>query len=276
MEQSQNLSRFFMQITLIQSLLLASLIAIFSIMEFIHRKESSFSEPTRNEGFLELGAFVSLVAVMQPLAIFGSYQLGKLLIPKWEGAMQDWSWWLTLLTLFVADDMIQYWWHRLAHTSKLWPLHRPHHTAEYMGIRVTFRNNFFYYLLMPSLWIAGTLLFLGLNPYVSTIYLALKLFVLLGAHSSWRWDECLYKTPGLHPLMWLLERTVSTPATHWAHHALSDSDGVGHYTGNFGNFLFVWDVLFGTARITRRYPLQVGLQEEWMTPRKPWYQQLFF
>ena len=77
------------------------------------------------------------------------------------------------------------------------------------------------------------------------------LAVIIGAHSSWRWDEALYKIPALHPLMWVLERTISTPATHHAHHALTQDDGIGHYAGNFGNLLFLWDVIFGTARITR-------------------------
>jgi sterol desaturase/sphingolipid hydroxylase (fatty acid hydroxylase superfamily) len=276
MEQSRTHSRVFMQVTFIQSLLLASLIAFFSIMEFVHRKEKRFAAPTRDDSLLELGAFVVLVLVMQPLTIFASYQLAHVLIPEYQGSMQKWSWWLTLLTLFVADDMTQYWWHRLAHTSKLWPLHRPHHTAEYMSIRITFRNNFFYYLLMPSLWIAATLLYLGVDPCVSTFYLTLKLFVLLGAHSSWRWDEALYKIPALQPLVWLLERTVSTPATHWAHHALTNEDGIGHYTGNYGNFLFLWDVLFGTALITRQYPTHVGLQEDLHIAGQPWYRQLFF
>ena len=40
----------------------------------------------------------------------------------------------------------------------------------------------------------------------------------------------------------------------WAHQALSQDDGVGHHSGNFGNLLFLRDVIFGTARITRRYP----------------------
>ena len=66
----------------------------------------------------------------------------------------------------------------------------------------------------------------------------------------------------LHPLAWVLERTISTPATHWAHHALTNDDGIGHYKGNFGNLLFVWDMLFGTAKITRRYPANVGLQDD--------------
>ena len=38
------------------------------------------------------------------------------------------------------------------------------------------------------------------------------------------------------------------------------ADGVGNYKGNFGNLLFFWDVLFGTAKITRRYPDEIGVE----------------
>ena len=37
-------------------------------------------------------------------------------------------------------------------------------------------------------------------------------------------------------------------------------DGVTHYKGNYGNLLFFWDVLFGTAKITRRYPKTYGIE----------------
>ena len=30
--------------------------------------------------------------------------------------------------------------------------------------------------------------------------------------------------------------------------------------GNYGNLLFFWDVLFGTAKITRRYPAAFGVE----------------
>ncbi|MEC9060227.1 MAG: fatty acid hydroxylase, partial [Pseudomonadota bacterium] len=54
------------------------------------------------------------------------------------------------------------------------------------------------------------------------------------------------------------------------------------YKGNYGNLLFFWDVLFGTAKITRQYPAQYGIEgmfyANWKeqliwplykTPRKP-------
>ena len=81
-----------------------------------------------------------------------------------------------------------------------------------------------------------------------------------GAHSDVRWDEPLYTIKWLSLIMWVVERTISTPATHSAHHGKHKADGVTNYKGNFGNLLFFWDVLFGTAKITRRYPTEIGVE----------------
>ena len=60
--------------------------------------------------------------------------------------------------------------------------------------------------------------------------------------------------------MWVVERTISTPATHSAHHGKHAADGITNYKGNFGNLLFFWDVIFGTSKITRRYPAKLGVE----------------
>lgn len=60
--------------------------------------------------------------------------------------------------------------------------------------------------------------------------------------------------------MWVVERSISTPATHSAHHGRHAADGVTNYKGNFGNLLFFWDILFGTAKITRRIPEHFGVE----------------
>ena len=54
-----------------------------------------------------------------------------------------------------------------------------------------------------------------------------KLAVILGAHCSWRWDEPLYKIKALRPLMWVLERTISTPATATTAFAAALTGGAG-------------------------------------------------
>src|SRR6188508_2286536 len=69
--------------------------------------------------------------------------------------------WAMAGLFLLGDDMTQYWWHRASHTPLLWPLHRAHHSAPHMGVRVVYRNNFFYYVMMPGLWISGALVFLG-------------------------------------------------------------------------------------------------------------------
>jgi sterol desaturase/sphingolipid hydroxylase (fatty acid hydroxylase superfamily) len=260
----------------IQNALVLCIILGFATMEYVSRRYKNTVNATGNDTALELLMFLSVLAVTQPLAIFVTSKLGSAWFPEFKGILADMPWWGMVGVLLVLDDMTQYWWHRLSHTSFLWPLHRAHHSAEYMSIRVTFRNNFFYYLMMPGLWFAGALLYLGFGGMVYAGYIVVKLFVILGANSAWRWDEPLYRIRALKPFMWVVERTISTPATHWAHHAITNADGVGHYKGNFGNLLFLWDIIFGSAHITRRYPAQVGLIDDKLFGQERWYHQMWY
>lgn len=260
---------------LLQNTLLVCVMLGYAGMEYVSGRYRETVHPTADDTRLELFMLLSLLAIAQPLALLVTDQLCTWLVPADRGALADLPWWGMVAILLLGDDLTQYLWHRASHTPLLWPLHRAHHTARYMSIRVTYRNNFFYYLMMPGLWIAGVLVYLGLGA-VYAIYIVIKLVVILGAHSAWRWDEPLYRIPALRPLMWVLERTISTPATHWAHHALTNADGVGYYKGNFGNLLFLWDVLFGTAHITRRFPARVGLQDDLLHGQERWYHQMFY
>lgn len=258
-----------------QTMLVLCIIAGFIGMELVTRRYQATVTATADDTKLELFMFLSLIAIGQSLTVLSTDALGTWLAPEYRNALADLPWWGMVAILLVGDDLTQYLWHRASHSALLWPLHRAHHTARYMSIRVTYRNNFFYYLMMPGLWIAGALTYLGFGP-VYAAYGVVKLLVIMGAHSAWRWDEPLYRIRALRPLMWLVERTISTPATHWAHHALTNSDGIGHYQGNFGNLLFVWDLLFGTAHITRRYPARVGLQDDLLHGQERWYHQMFY
>ena len=258
----------------IQNLALMAIILAFASLEIASRRHKEF-HATADDTKLELFMFVALVAVTQPLIFAITGKLSSLAMPGARGAWAQLPWWAMTVILLVGDDMTQYWWHRASHTPLLWALHRAHHTAHYMSIRVTYRNNFFYYLMMPGLWVSGVLIYLGLgNVYL--VYVVAKLTVIMGAHSAVRWDAALYRSRWLRPLAWLVERTVSTPATHWAHHALTNADGIGHYKGNFGNLLFVWDVLFGTAKFTRRYPPAVGLPDDLVHGKERWFVEMFY
>lgn len=261
----------------VQDTLVLCILIGYGLMEFLSRRyqQTVSVNASANDTKLELLMFLSLVAITQPLALLGSNLLCQHWMPAQQGVLAGLPWWGMLGLLLVADDLTQYLWHRASHTPLLWPLHRAHHSAKYMSIRMTYRNNFFYYLLMPGLWSSGVLVYLGLGKAYLP-YIVVKLAVIMGAHCAWPWDAPLYKIRWMRPVMWIVERTISTPATHWAHHALTDRDGIGHYKGNYGNLLFFWDVLFRTAHITRQYPAAVGLQDDLVYGEEHWADQMFY
>ncbi len=207
-----------------------------------------------------------------PSVVFASASATELLLPDAAGRWGHLPGWAMFGALLLADDLTQYAWHRLSHSSWLYPLHRAHHSARYLSVRVVYRNNLIYYALMPGLWLTGALLYLGLAPAYG-VYGGLKMVVIIGAHASVPWDAPLRRWAPTRPVIWLLERVISTPSTHAAHHGLHADDGVTHYKGNYGNFLFVWDLLFGTAKITGKRPADFGI--EGLAPL-PWWRELLW
>ncbi|NQX83010.1 MAG: sterol desaturase family protein [Flavobacteriaceae bacterium] len=228
---------------------------------------------TKNDFTIELLSLITLPTLIQPgIFLFVLWLMGSS-FPELEDYYVDISLWWHILAFLVLDDMTQYWWHRLSHMNKgMWKLHRPHHVVEEMGVLVTYRNAILYYALMPGIWFSAILIYLGMG-YIYLFYLPIKLVVILLAHSETRWDRFLYNNKILSPLAWIIERTISTPSTHFAHHGLTSEDGVSHPNGNYGNLLFIWDVIFGTSKITRKYPSRFGA---WNQIKEPWYVQLFF
>jgi sterol desaturase/sphingolipid hydroxylase (fatty acid hydroxylase superfamily) len=232
----------------------------FGLVEFLRSDLLSKSEQCRNDGIIEIVSTLLLLVVTQPLIIVAVNSLGLRFFPEYQGALAGISVFLAIPLFLVFEDMMQYWWHRASHSVPwLYNLHRAHHNARYMSVRLVYRNNIIYYAMMPSIWFAAVLIYLGLGWFYAG-YLIVKMLVVIGAQSDVRWDEPLYRIGWLSPLMWVVERTISTPATHHAHHGRHSQDPATHYKGNYGNLLFLWDVLFGTAKITRTYPKQFGVE----------------
>jgi len=228
---------------------------------------------SKNDFTIELLSLISLPTLIQPgIFLFVLWFMGAS-FPGLEDYYLTSSLWWHVVAFLILDDLTQYWWHRLSHVNKkMWKLHRPHHVVEEMGVLVTYRNAVLYYAFMPGIWFSAVLIYLGMG-YVYLFYLPIKLIVILLAHSETKWDKFLYRYKILSPLAWIIERTISTPSTHFAHHGLTAEDGVSHPNGNYGNLLFFWDIIFGTAKITRKYPSKFGA---WNQLKEPWYVQLFF
>ena len=242
------------------SIAILAIYAGFGILELWRSHLFSKDEQTRDDGIVEFVSMAVLLIFTQPMILLASATLMGLVAPDWAGSLSGISVIAAIALFLVLDDMTQYWWHRASHSfAWLYNLHRAHHNARYMSVRLVYRNNLFYYMMMPGLWLSGVLIYLGLG-WVYAGYLVVKMTVIIGAHSDVAWDRPLYRIKWLSPIMWVVERTISTPATHHAHHGRHADDPAVNYKGNFGNLLFFWDVLFGTAKITRNYPTSYGVE----------------
>lgn len=254
-----------------ESLVILGVLVTFACIEACRGKLFGKSTEVSDDVRVEAISTLVLFVITQPAILLAANGFMLMWLPEYAGAFSETSILIQVACFLVFDDMMQYWWHRASHTFvPLYNLHRAHHNAKYMSVRIVYRNNLFFYLLMPSIWFSGVMVYLGFGE-VYAGYLIVKLTVIIGAHAEWKWDRVLYRYKFLSPLAWVIERTISTPSTHSAHHGLYAEDGITHYKGNFGNLLFFWDVLFGTAKITRKYPEQFGVNG---MKRADWKEQL--
>ncbi len=222
---------------------------------------------TRQERIVDIVCFVTPKILLVPVTAFFGLKLLPVIFPHQANIFSWVPFWGGVFIIAVADDLTQYWYHRLHHQIPfLWRFHRTHHSAPYMGMAMASRQNFIYTVFFSQIYLVATLVYLGLGPQALFVTV-IKSFITLSAHSSIAWDKPFYKYKILHPFAWVLERLISTPATHHAHHADTFDDGIGYYKGNFGNMFFLWDVIFNTGIITRKYPASYGIkfykQEEW-------------
>jgi len=221
----------------------------------------------KNEKILDIVCFVFPKIVITPVLAYFSLKFLPIFFSEFKNEFSWVPFWWGFVIIAVADDLTQYWYHRLHHQVPfLWRFHRTHHSAPYMGMAMNSRQNFIYTIFFSQIYVTATLVYLGLG-FPALFVRVIKSMITLFAHSSIPWDRPFYEKKWLHPVAWVLERFISTPATHHAHHADTADDGVGNYKGNFGNMFFIWDIIFGTGIITRQYPKSFGLKyyqgEEW-------------
>jgi sterol desaturase/sphingolipid hydroxylase (fatty acid hydroxylase superfamily) len=225
----------------------------------------------KNEKWVDIACYTLPKLVIKPAVAYFALTLLPAVLPGFKNSFGWVPFFWGALIIAITDDLTQYWYHRLHHELPwLWRFHRTHHSANYMGMAMASRQNVIYSLFFSQTYVTTTLVYLGLGV-PAVVVKGIKSVITTLAHSSIPWDKPFYQYKVLHPIAWVLERTISTPATHHAHHAATTDDGVGYYKGNFGNMFFIWDIIFGTAHISRQYPAAYGISHY---EADPWYAQL--
>lgn len=176
--------------------------------------------------------------------------------------------WLVFPLYFVVEEFCHYWLHRWSHEKRwLWKLHRTHHSASQLNSLVLYRYNIFWTALLPQAWFGAVALHLGLvDVFIAATLVTFTVNVL--THTSYRWDLALRRIPIMNPVLNALEKVVTLPDTHHAHHGLGRH---AHARGNYAVTIFLFDVLLGTAKIPRARQERFGLPAAF-----DWREELFW
>jgi len=136
---------------------------------------------------------------------------------------------LSWVALFLATDLVWYWYHRLAHEINLfWAAHVVHHQSEDFNYTTSARITVFQAVIRTGFW--SVLPLIGFPAGMIT--------TLLLVHGLYPF---FIHTRTIGKLGWL-EYILVTPSHHRVHHASNPE----YLDKNYGDVLIIWDKLFGT------------------------------
>ncbi|MBR10559.1 MAG: hypothetical protein CMP48_23110 [Rickettsiales bacterium] len=150
--------------------------------------------------------------------------------------VMSWPIWAHLLVGFVVRDFVQWWTHRLLHTSpQLWEFHKVHHSVEEMGFAAHLRYHWMETIVYRSIeYIPLALIGIGLRDFF-----IIHIFTLAVGH---------FNHSNIKVNLGFLKYIFNNPQMHIWHHAHDMPES--HKNGvNFGITLSIWDYLFKTDYI---------------------------
>jgi sterol desaturase/sphingolipid hydroxylase (fatty acid hydroxylase superfamily) len=163
------------------------------------------------------------------LVMVGSYYTYGWLYDNFRLATIELNW-LTFILLLLGVDFIFYWVHRWGHAINImWAAHSPHHSAEEMNFFVAVRASVTQRLC--SFLFFWPLTLIGFHPAHIYMMSAVHLFIAFLHHTEFI------------PKLWRpVELIFTTPSHHRVHHGVNFK----YLDKNFGEFLIIWDRLFGS------------------------------
>ena len=151
--------------------------------------------------------------------------------------------WAVWTLTFIVIDFVYYWYHRCSHRVRfLWAVHMNHHSSEEMNYVVSLRQAWFgpitkipFFMFMPLV---------GFDPLITLVAGVASTFWGVLGHTQW--------INKLGPLEYILV----TPSSHRVHHGSNEC----YLDKNYGNFLIIWDRMFGTFT-EEREKVKYGIRE---------------
>jgi sterol desaturase/sphingolipid hydroxylase (fatty acid hydroxylase superfamily) len=223
----------------------AWLVALFAVERFYPRTPLPGNSPwwrrvTRNAGLWLFNVGLSPLVVIPVTLWASSHALGWR--PDWWSGLPG-----LLIDLLILDLWI-YWWHRANHEIQfLWRFHEVHHLDEFLDTSSAIRFHFGEVLLGAAVR-AVIIILLGIPITSILVFETLILIAAVFHHSNVRLSPRIETV-----LQWF----IITPGIHWVHHHAIRKDT----DSNYGTVLSVWDRLFGSRSLTRRWAtMPIGVE----------------
>lgn len=222
-------------------------------LEFFYSKRNNLSlyESQDTRSSLWMMAYVVVVDLLPKLSFFVLiYLLHELSPLKDVVGRQWWAWAL----LFVLDDFIYYWMHRMNHQVRIfWAGHVSHHSAIKMNYATALRQGVGERIHKYLFWIPLPLL--GFDALMIFMMMSINLF-----YQFWVHTELVDRLPKF------FERVFNTPSHHRVHHA----SNIRYLDRNHAGVLIIWDRLFGSfSQEHPNEPPSYGLTQN-ITSYHPW------
>ncbi len=196
-------------------------------LEYLYskRKGKNFFQYAESVANLNVGIAERLLDIFTTTLFFGVF----VYIHEHFAIFDIKAGWFTWVLLFLATDLVWYWYHRLAHEiNAFWAVHVVHHQSEDFNYTVSARITVFQAVVRCMFW--AVLPLLGFPPMMISIFLLIHgiypFFIHTRALGKWGW----------------FEKFMVTPTHHGIHHASNPE----YLDKNYGDVLIIWDKLFGT------------------------------
>ena len=139
--------------------------------------------------------------------------------------------WYVVALCFILDDLRYYWYHRIAHRSRLvWAEHVNHHSSQHYNLTTALRQS--WTGTFTGMWLLrAPLILLGFHPAMVLFAGGLNLI-----YQFWIHTEAIGKMP-----KWF-EAVMNTPSHHRVHHGRN----ARYLDANYAGVFIVWDRMFGT------------------------------
>lgn len=227
---------------------------------------------TRRDFGLTLLCFLTNSATTRPLAGLGAGYLAAWLVPAGAGFGSALPVWQAALIAFFCLEFSFYWIHRWSHVGQkkghklawLWKIHRTHHSATEMNVSIVQRQNIFWALFTPHIWMVALFVYAGMEAGVAVAMVVVYIWN-TWTHMHWRMDDRLLANPAFRVLM----HVFITPTMHHAHHGYGKN---GKMYCNYGLCLSLFDWMFGTLFIPDDKPSRYGVPGE----QPHWFEEAFY